>query len=78
MKDEYKRIGCSVYDRYESLAATRKSVDIVYLDDENKQLIKGNILIVDLYTVSKVEFMRLKDDTIIRLDKIISIAEIPT
>lgn len=77
MKDEYKRIGCSVYDRYEALAATRKSIDIVYLDDENKQLVKGNMLIVDLYTVSKVEFMRLKDETVIRLDKIISVSEIP-
>ena len=76
MKDEYKRIGCSVYDRYEAFAATRKLLDIVYLDKEGNQVVVQNSRIIDLFTVSKEEFMKLEGDITFRLDKIISLAEV--
>lgn len=77
MEDKYKRIACSVYDRYEGISSLNQRIDIVFLGSTDEQLVRKDILIEDLYTKSKIEYMKLEDQTVIRLDKIISVHEVP-
>ena len=77
MSEKYKRIACSLYDRYEAIASLKKLVDIVYLSDNDEQQVKLSTFISDLFTISKEEFMKLDDDTVIRLDRIVSVREVP-
>ena len=77
MEDKYKRIACSVYDRYEGISSLNQRIDIVFLGNSNERLVRKDILIEDLFTKTKVEYMKLEDQTIIRLDKIVSVHEVP-
>ena len=71
---EYKRVDCSLYDRYEALAVQGKLVDIKFRPDfefNDMQAVK----IKTLETKNKEEFMILETGERFRLDEILSLVE---
>ena len=74
MKKErpYKPISCSFHDELEAIAVKQKHVEINFLDpNEMQQTVKSQIK--DLISKNGIEFMLLKDNTLVRLDWIISV-----
>jgi transcriptional antiterminator Rof (Rho-off) len=70
---EYKQISCSLYDRLESLAVSKKPIEITYISNENNSdLVQGYIQ--NIFSESNSEFLIINDIKI-RLDKIQSIIE---
>lgn len=69
----YTPIDCNFHDRIESLATLRRRVEVVHEDEADDEAVSEGV-IVDLYTTpTKEEFLRMDDDTRIRLDRIVSI-----
>jgi len=70
---DYKQINCSLFDRIEFLAITKKLVSIIYLKDGNgDQELEGYIK--NIFSENKAEYI-LINSIKIRLDKIITISE---
>lgn len=70
---EYKQISCSLYDRLESLAVSKKPIEITYISNKNNSdLVQGYIQ--KIFSESNSEFLII-NDVKIRLDKIQSIIE---
>jgi Rho-binding antiterminator len=68
----YQLVSCSFYDELEALATLRRVCPILYRTETDEEIsLEGQI--IDLYSVNKVEFMKLKDGTEIRLDRLISV-----
>ena len=68
----YIPINCSYYDELESIATLRKSVSVVY--SNGKETITLNqVLIQDLFTKDKEEFVELSSGHVIRLDHLIEV-----
>lgn len=67
--EEYKPINCDLHDHYLEYATFKKPVTVTYTDGNEIKKI-SEVTIIDVYTSNKEEFMKLSDDTIIRLDKI--------
>ena len=76
MPEPYQPIACALHDALEALATLRRPCRIVYRDD-NDQL--GNIteIIVDIFAHEREEFVRLRNDMLIRLDRIVSLDDKP-
>jgi Rho-binding antiterminator len=74
INNTYIPIDCNIYDVLLSNATFKKPCNIVYMSNGHKQITTA--IIVDVYTKAKEEFMQLSDDTIIRLDKIISVDDL--
>lgn len=70
--DSYTPVSCDFQDQLESLATLRQSCSLVYRDDADQQQIAEG-LIVDIYAANHADFLRLKDGTEIRLDRIESV-----
>lgn len=69
-KYHYTPIPCAFYDELES-AAVRKTINsIIYIDENDKENSIEDI-VVDFKTLNKEEFMILKSEKQIRLDKIV-------
>ena len=69
----YTPIDCDFHDRIEALATTRRRVQITHESETDTQASAEGV-IVDIYTSStKEEFLRLDDNTSIRLDRILSV-----
>lgn len=70
--DSYRLVACSFHDELEALATLRQRCQISYRDSENKiQTIDS--LIVDVYSANRADFIKLQDNTVIRLDRLISV-----
>lgn len=70
---KYKPISCSLYDRIESLAALKKSVKIIFInDDKTEEIIDGQIN--NVFSRDSSEFLLINNSEI-RLDQIKSISE---
>jgi Rho-binding antiterminator len=68
----YQLVSCSFYDELEALATLRRICTIFYRTETDEEIrVEGRI--VDLYSVNKIEFMKLQDGTEIRLDRLISV-----
>jgi len=68
----YKPIDCGLYDELELLSLRKINVLIKYYG-ENSQIVKSESVIADLFSENKIEFLRLSDGKIIRLDKLIEV-----
>ena len=68
----YQSVSCSFYDELEALATLRRICTIRYRT-ETGEAVSIESKIIDLYTVNKSEFLKLKDGTEIRLDRLISV-----
>lgn len=69
----YTPIDCDFHDRIEALATTRRRVHITHESETDAQASSEGV-IVDVYTApSKEEYLRLDDQTTIRLDRILAI-----
>jgi Rho-binding antiterminator len=70
----YTPVDCDFHDRLEALATTRRRVRITSRGAEEGGQESSEGVIVDIYTTpSKEEFLRLDDDTSIRLDRILTV-----
>ena len=72
----YQPIDCNYYDRLEAWATLRTVCRILYRD-ENEQQKEVSAIIEDVYTAIKVEYMRLDNGLVIRLDKLVAVNDIP-
>jgi Rho-binding antiterminator len=70
--DEYKMVSCDFEDQLEAWSTLRQSCKITYRSAED-ELVEAEGLIVDIYSANKADFLKLKDGTVIRLDKIVSV-----
>jgi len=68
----YTPISCSTYDQLEALAVLRKSVELVY-EDEQSGLQTLETQIKDLQTINKVEYLITANELKLRLDQLVSI-----
>jgi Rho-binding antiterminator len=68
----YQSVSCSFFDELEALATLRRICTIRYRT-ETGEAVSIESQIIDLYTVNKSEFLKLKDGTEIRLDRLISV-----
>lgn len=69
--DQYKPVDCGFYDRLETAATLKKTVEISYLSEG--QTLTATAVIKDLKSVNGAEFAVLSDGTLIRLDRILSV-----
>lgn len=70
--DAYTLVSCDFHDELESLATLRQECWIVYKNDDDEVIeVKGRI--VDVYAANQADFIKLKDGTEIRLDRIVSV-----
>ncbi len=68
----YQQVSCSFYDELEALATLHRICTIRYRT-ETGEAVSIESQIIDLYTANKSEFLKLKDGTEIRLDRLISV-----
>jgi Rho-binding antiterminator len=75
MPKAYAPIDCEFHDVLEATAVRRRVAAIRYrARDGQTSLVHARIL--DLYATSGVEYMRLDDGAVIRLDRIVSIDDV--
>jgi Rho-binding antiterminator len=72
--NKYQSISCSYYDQIEAYATKRTRCSILYQDGSEKT---ADGIIVDIYSKESAEYLKVDDGTVIRLDHIISINDIP-
>ncbi|NMF64597.1 hypothetical protein [Brasilonema octagenarum] len=70
--DTYIPVSCDFHDELEALATLRQECRIVYCDAAN-ELVEVQGRIIDVYAANKADFIKLKDGTEIRLDRIVSV-----
>jgi len=71
---DYQRVSCSVFDRYESLAVSKKIIRVIYFDEkEHEQKVEG--FIKNIFSENGAEFLQINHAKI-RLDKIKSVKEL--
>lgn len=71
---DYQPINCNLYDHLEEAATLKRKNVILYNGDNGLQIKNGQI--VDLFIKDKVEYLRLKNTTEIRLDSIVQFNDI--
>jgi len=71
MENKYHPIDCNYYDELVLLAMRNKPCEIIYRD-QNGQQITEQARIIDVFTKEKVEYLKLSNDQLIRLDFLIS------
>ncbi len=70
--NDYALVDCDFYDQLEAFATLRQICQISYLN-EDKETIEVQSQIVDVYAANKADFLKLKDGTEIRLDRLITV-----
>lgn len=70
----YTPIDCSLHDELLALTTLRKGVTITYLDEKGRSMTIHSI-IEDVYTKGQAEFLRTKEGTVIRLDRLLRVDE---
>ncbi|KAA2242977.1 hypothetical protein F0L74_10675 [Chitinophaga agrisoli] len=72
----YQPINCDYYDRLEAWATMRTISTIVFYDEKgNQQEVSARI--EDVYALNKVEYMRMDNGLVIRLDSLIAVNNVP-
>lgn len=69
---EYKPIDCGLYDELELLALKKEKTVIKFTDEHGKIKI-CNSVITDLFSENKVEYIKLTEDQVIRLDNLVEV-----
>jgi Rho-binding antiterminator len=75
--NDYCLVDCGFHDQLEALATLRQTCQISYRTD-TEEIIEVQSQIVDVYAANKADFLKLKDGTEIRLDRLISVNGSPT
>jgi Rho-binding antiterminator len=75
MKD-YQPIDCDYYDRLEAWATTQADCSIVFNDEQGEQQ-EISAKIEDVYTKDKIEYLKTNTGTVVRLDALLSVNDIP-
>lgn len=74
MSQAYVPINCEFHDVLEATAVRRQPATIRYLDEEGQlRVVQARIL--DLHAANAVEYMRLDDGGVVRLDRIVGVDE---
>ena len=73
---EYQPIDCSFHDVLLDRITRKKEVHIVYSAASQGQVKDKHILLEDVFTKHKQEFLKMADGEIIRLDQIVSVDDI--
>lgn len=68
----YQPISCDFYDILEALATRRIKTTVEFIDGGESVTLEG-VVITDLQTRNKEEFMHLDDGRCIRLDRLLSV-----
>lgn len=68
----YTPVSCDFHNELEALTTLRQESRIVFRNAAN-ELIEVQGRIVDIYAANKADFLKLKDGTEIRLDRIVSL-----
>lgn len=67
---KYNPVNCDLIDELENLSVRNQVVDVSYWG-EGEQLLRKSGRISDIFTdAKKEEFLKLEDNTLVRLDKI--------
>ena len=66
--EPYTPINCNLYDYLEEAATLKKNNVILLKGDSGLQIINGKI--ADLFVKDKVEYLKMRIGTVIRLDSI--------
>ncbi|MBW4516105.1 MAG: hypothetical protein KME11_12900 [Timaviella obliquedivisa GSE-PSE-MK23-08B] len=70
--DSYTPVSCDFQDELEAIATLRQTCRIVYHTEANTTSeVEGRI--ADIYAANHADYVKLEDDTVIRLDQIISV-----
>ena len=75
--DDYCLVDCGFHDRLEALATLRQICQISY-HTVTGEIVEVQDRIVDVYAANRADFLKLKDGTEIRLDRLISVNGNPT
>lgn len=75
--DEYRLVDCGFHDQLEALATLRQPCQIQYRNAA-EETVEVQTQIVDVYAANKADFLKLKDGTEVRLDRLISVDDKPT
>lgn len=70
--DEYRLVDCGFHDQLEALATLRQPCQIRYCNAA-EETVEVQDQIADVYAANKAEFLKLKDGTEIRLDRLLSV-----
>lgn len=74
---EYRLVDCGFHDQLEVLATLQQTCEIIYCNAAEETVeVQGQIM--DVYAANKADFLKLKDGTEIRLDRLISVDGKPT
>ncbi|MEM9219564.1 MAG: hypothetical protein AAGD25_35195 [Cyanobacteria bacterium P01_F01_bin.150] len=72
----YKLVACGFHDELEAIATLRQTVPVVYRDaDDQVQTVISRI--IDVYSANKADYLKLQDETVIRLDHLVSVNDKP-
>ncbi|OWY64287.1 hypothetical protein B7486_48095 [cyanobacterium TDX16] len=69
---DYCLVDCDFHDRLEALATLRQTCRISYYTVTG-EIVEVQERIVDVYAANRADFLKLKDGTEIRLDRLISV-----
>lgn len=76
MSNTYQPINCDYYDRLEAWA-TMRTICLIRFKSEDGQVQEVSSRIADLFVLEKVEYMRLENGVVLRLDTLIDVNNIP-
>lgn len=76
MSTPYQPINCDYYDRLEAWA-TMRTICLIRFTAEDGQVQELSTRIADLFVLEKVEYMRLENGVVLRLDALIDVNNIP-
>ncbi|WP_343675243.1 hypothetical protein [Chitinophaga sp.] len=76
MSTNYQPINCDYYDRLEAWA-TMRTICLIRFTGEDGQIQEVSARIADLFVLEKVEYMRLENGVVLRLDVLIDVNNIP-
>jgi Rho-binding antiterminator len=70
--DKYIPVSCDFHDELEALATLRQDCQIVYRNEAD-EVVEVNDRIVDVYAANHADYMKLRNGTEIRLDRVVSV-----
>ena len=70
--EKYIPINCDLYDELEILAMHKQKTVIVYIDNDEEKTLQ-EVLIKNVYSREKVEYLLLESGAEIRLDQLVTV-----
>ena len=72
----YQPIDCNYYDRLEAWATMRTISKIVFRDESGEHR-EVSARIENIYALNKVEYMRMDNGLVLRLDSLVAVNNVP-